>query len=246
MDFITGLLSKPTIDIIIDEVSGRKKASISGKNNETFKLPAFYDRESVTGKVIINLNKIKKLEHQGIKVELLGLIESYQDKKNVSRFITLAKDLEPPGILTNEITNLTFSFTNVEKQYETYRGNNMMVRYLVRVTIATKAKTIVLDQEFAVINPIPRSSLEENNDPIKLEVGIEDWLHLLFEVDRSKFHLKDCITGTVIFKKVSIRLKSMELQIIKRETINGANGTVGTDTVTKFEIMDGAPFKSKI
>ena len=61
------------------------------------------------------------------------------------------------------------------------------------------------------------------NEPIKLEVGIEDWLHLVFDVKRSKFHLKDCITGQVVFKKVSIRLKSMELQIIKKETLGAGN-----------------------
>lgn len=236
-------MAKPTIDIIIDEVPGRKKTKIREKNGDNVKLPTFYDRENITGKVIINLNKTKKLDHQGIKIELLGLIEHYQDKKNLSRFITLAKDLEPAGSLTQEITNFNFSFSNVEKQYETYRGNNMMVRYLLRVTLSIKMRTITYDQEFGVINPQMLSVMEESNDPIKLEVGIEDWLHLIFEVTRSKYHLKDCIAGQVTFKKVSIRLKSMEVQIIKRETITVGN-TSDNDTVTKFEIMDGAPIKS--
>lgn len=73
--------------------------------------------------------------------------------------------------------------------------------------------------EFAVINPRDSSLLQTENEPIKLEVGIEDWLHLVFDVHRNKFHLRDIITGQVTFKKVSIRLKSMELQIIKKETI---------------------------
>ena len=223
---------------------GRKKTTIKEKNGEPIKLPTFYDRENVTGKVIINLNKTKKLEHHGIKIELLGLIEHCQDKKNVSRFITLAKDLEPPGTLSTEITNFNFSFTNVEKQYESYRGNNMLVRYLLRVTLSTKMRTFTFDQELAVINPQSESVLAETNEPIKLEVGIEDWLHLIFEVDRSKFGLKDCITGQVTFKKVSIRLKSMELQIIKRETITNGS-VVDNEVITKFEIMDGAPIKSK-
>lgn len=239
-----GLMAKPTIDIIIDEVSGRKKMKVTDKSEGLVKLPSFFDKENISGKVIINLNKTKKLEHQGIKIELLGLIEHYTDKKNMSRFITLAKDLEPQGSLTTEITNYSFSFSNVEKQYETYRGSNMSVRYLLRVTMPTKMKTHSHDQEFGVINPKPQSALSEANEPIKLEVGIEDWLHLIFEVDRMNFSLKDCITGAVTFKKVSIRLKSMELQIIKRETIT-VGGVVDNDVITKFEIMDGAPIKSK-
>jgi vacuolar protein sorting-associated protein 26 len=233
------------MDIIIDEIPGRKKMTVREKNGEAVKLSTFYDRESIAGKVIINLNKVKKLEHQGIKIELLGLIEHYQDKKNLSRFITLAKDLEPAGFLTSEITNFNFNFNKVDKQLETYRGNNMMVRYLLRVTLSIKMRTLTFDQEFGVINPQALSSLnDKNNSEIRLEVGIEDWLHLIFEVDRSKFHLKDCISGQVTFKKVSIRLKSMELQIIKRETITVGN-VVDNDTITKFEIMDGAPIKSK-
>ncbi len=239
------MIAKPSIDIIIDEVAGRKKATIKEKGGEEVKLPTFYDRENITGKVIINLNKTKKLEHQGIKIELLGLIEHYQDKKNASRFITLAKDLEPPGTLSNEIINFNFSFTNVEKQYETYRGNNMLVKYLLRVTLSIKMRTLTFDQEFAVVNPQPISVLGETNEPIRLEVGIEDWLHLIFEVDKSKYGLKECITGKVTFKKVSIRLKSMELQIIKRETITVGN-IVDNDVITKFEIMDGAPIKSNL
>ena len=78
--------------------------------------------------MIVNLNKAKKLEHSGIKVELYGTIEHHQDKKNVSRFISLLRDLEPPGTLNNEVTTLNFKFTNVEKQYETYMGSNMLVR----------------------------------------------------------------------------------------------------------------------
>jgi len=154
------------------------------------------------------------------------------------------RDLEPPGSLSQEITNLTFNFTNVEKQYETYRGNNMIVKYLLRVTLAAKVRTHTYDQEFAVINPQTESSIGEANDAIKLEVGIEDWLHLVFDVDRSKFFLKDIITGQVVFKKVSIRLKSMEIQIIKRETITSGS-VVDNDVITRFEIMDGAPIKNE-
>jgi vacuolar protein sorting-associated protein 26 len=149
----------------------------------------------------------------------LGVIENLTDKKNVSKFITLTKDLEPPGQLSGEITNLNFSFNSVEKQFETYRGTSVQVRYYLKVSVITTMKNIHHEQEFGVINPEPLSVLHLDNQPIKLEVGIEDWLHLVFEVEKSKLQLKDIISGMVSFKKVSIRLKSMEVQIIKRETL---------------------------
>jgi vacuolar protein sorting-associated protein 26 len=149
----------------------------------------------------------------------MGVIENLLDKKNILRFIALTRDLEPPGSINSEVINLSFTFNNVEKEYETYRGTSVQVRYLLRVTISTSMKTITHDQEFGVINPQVITTLDNDNQGIRLEVGIEDWLHLVFEVEKSKLHLTDTITGQVVFKKVSIRLKSMEIQIIKRETL---------------------------
>ncbi len=192
---------------------------------------------------MINLNKIKNLEHKGVKIELMGLIENLEDKKN-NRFISLSKDLEPPGVLSQEITTLNFNFNSVELQYETYRGSKVIVKYILRVTINSSLKTITHDLEFGVCNPCTDVVLRDDN-PIRLEVGIEDWLHLVFEIDRSKYHLKDCIIGQVVFKKVSIRLKSMEIQIIKRETLGaGVNSQTENETLIRYEIMDGGPIKS--
>lgn len=53
------------------------------------------------------------------------------------------------------------------------------------------------------------------------------------------------VKGSVVFKKVSIRLKLMELQLIKRETIGAGTTAVSkNEVVTKYEIMDGGPIKS--
>jgi vacuolar protein sorting-associated protein 26 len=69
---------------------------------------------------------------------------------------------------------------------------------------------------------------------------------LVFEFDKSRYHLTDCIVGKVTFKKVSIRLKSMEIQLVKKETIlSGSNKDCDTMILGKFELMDGGPFKSK-
>jgi len=112
------------------------------------------------------------------------------------------------------------------------------------VTITKKFGTITREQDFLVLNPV--SMCLDKKDPVKNEVGIEDWLHLGFEFEKSKYNLKDMVKGVVVFKKVSIRLKSMELQIIKRETIGaGMTAVPDNEVVTKFEIMDGGPIKNE-
>jgi vacuolar protein sorting-associated protein 26 len=52
-----------------------------------------------------------------------------------------------------------------------------------------------------------------------MEVGIEDCLHIEFEFSRSVFNLRDCILGKVYFNLVRIKIKHMELNIVKKETV---------------------------
>merc|ERR1712146_313595 len=88
----------------------------------------------------------------------------------------------------------------------------------------------------------------ELNNSLKMEVGIEDCLHIEFEYDRSKYHLKDVVVGKVYFLLVRIRIKHMELNIIRRETTNTSGGgqqQIDNETLTKFEIMDGSPVKDQ-
>jgi vacuolar protein sorting-associated protein 26 len=86
----------------------------------------------------------------------------------------------------------------------------------------------------------------EINNSIKMEVGIEDCLHIEFEYNKSKYHLKDVIIGKIYFLLVRIKIKHMEIALIKREsTGSGPNLYNENETVTKFEIMDGAPVRGK-
>ncbi len=204
-----------------------------------------YDQEEVSGKIIINIGTAKTFEHKGIKLELLGVIENLKDKKDSLKFISLTNELESIGMLNKEVTTYPFKFSNVQKLYETYRGNTRNVKYLLKLSIETKFRSLNWEQEFAVINPRPASILDSDNQQIKLEVGIEEWLHLIFDVDCRKFGLKDVAHGRVTFKKVSIRLKSMEIQIIRKETPNTANAQPDSTVITKFEIMDGGPIKNE-
>ena len=51
---------------------------------------------------------------------------------------------------------------------------------------------------------------------VKMEVGIEDCLHIEFEYNKSKFHLNDVIVGRIYFLLVRIKIKNMELSVIRR------------------------------
>ncbi len=56
--------------------------------------------------------------------------------------------------------------------------------------------------------------------------------------------MKDVIIGKVYFLLVRIKIKHMEVALIRREsTGSGPNLYNESETLTKFEIMDGAPVR---
>lgn len=184
----------------------------------------------------------KKLEHHGIKIEFVGQIELFYDRGNHHEFTSLVRDLARPGELTQSET-YDFEFVNVEKPYETYTGANVRLRYFLRVSVVRRISDISKELDLAVHT---LSSFPEMNNSIKMEVGIEDCLHIEFEYNKSKYHLKDVIVGKIYFLLVRIKIKHMELAIIKRETTGtGPNTYNENETIAKYEIMDGAPVRGE-
>lgn len=176
----------------------------------------------------------------------------------------------PPGSLFDTRT-IPFNFRGVEKIHETYHGRNVSVKYFVRVEVQRQLggmKMPPITQEHEVIVQIP--GVEPSiNEPIKMEVGIEDCLHIEFEYEKRCYHLHDVICGKINFLLVRIKIKHMELAVIRRETsgegvatsaaMSSAGGGGGssaksdtqnvvteTQTLLKYEIMDGAPVKGEL
>ncbi|OQR86531.1 vacuolar protein sorting-associated protein 26B-B [Achlya hypogyna] len=223
----------PAADVafVFDGADGRPKAG---------DLQIFTTDENVSGTVSI---VAKKLEHVGIKIELLGVIEMTNDKGYPFEFTSSVRDLAPAGTIEDS-QDFGFSFANVDKPHESYHGKTVKLRYFVRLTIARSyATNITREQDFLVhvLGTAP-----EINSTIKMEVGIEDCLHIEFEYDKSKYHLKDVVVGKVFFLLVRIKIKHMELAIVRRESSGGGSDKANdSETITKFEIMDGAPVKGE-
>lgn len=74
----------------------------------------------------------------------------------------------------------------MEKPYESYHGINVRLRYFLRVTLNRRMASggdILKEKELFVQSY--RIAPEANN-AIKMEVGIEDCLHIEFEYNKSK------------------------------------------------------------
>ena len=213
-----------------------------GGGTET--LPLYTTGDTVKGTVVVRTAAAnKRVEHQGIRVELLGQIELFFDRGNFYDFVALNRELEPPGDVTGEV-RLPFEFKAAELQYESYTGINVRLRYVVKVTVTRGYGGSVIKEFPFCVRAI--QTAPEINDTLKMEVGIEDCLHIEFEYSKAKYHLKDVVVGKIYFLLVRIRIKHMDLEIRRREsTGSGANTYNESETLAKFEVMDGAPVRTE-
>ena len=161
------------------------------------------------------------------------IIEMFFDRGNHYEFLSLGQELAAPGDLQHPQT-FDFNFKNVEKQYESYNGINVKLRYFVRVTVSRRMADVIREKDIWVYSyRIP----PETNSSIKMDVGIEDCLHIEFEYSKSKYHLKDVIVGRIYFLLVRLKIKHMELSIIRRETTGVApNQYNESETLVRFEV----------
>ncbi|TRY90532.1 hypothetical protein DNTS_002659 [Danionella cerebrum] len=232
MSFLGGLFGPVCeIDVILNDAESRKTAELKNEEGKLEKHYLFYDGESVSGKVNVNVKQTgKRLEHQGIRIEFVGQIELFSDKSNTHEFVNLVKELALPGELAQN-RSYDFEFMQVEKPY------------FLKVTIVRRLSDLVKEYDLIVHQ---LATYPDVNNSIKMEVGIEDCLHIEFEYNKSKYHLKDVIVGKIYFLLVRIKIQHMELQLIKKEMTGiGPSTTTETETVAKYEIMDGAPVKGE-
>uniref|UniRef100_A0A3Q3BPC9 VPS26, retromer complex component A n=1 Tax=Kryptolebias marmoratus TaxID=37003 RepID=A0A3Q3BPC9_KRYMA len=223
------------IDVVLNDAENRKTAELKTEDGKVEKHYLFYDGESVSGKVNLSLH------YRAGQISLL-YSKLFSDKSNTHEFVDLVKELALPGELTQN-RSYDFEFMQVEKPYESYTGANVRLRYFLRVTIVRRLSDLVKEYELIVHQ---LATYPDVNNSIKMEVGIEDCLHIEFEYNKSKYHLKDVIVGKIYFLLVRIKIQHMELQLIKKEITGiGPSTTTETETVAKYEIMDGAPVKGE-
>ena len=133
--------------------------------------------------MLIKIPAGKRFEHLGIKIEFIGLIILYHDRGSNQEFFTTSQELAAPGEISSTCT-MDFDFKSIEKPYESYYGTNVKLRYVLRVTIAKRLSNMVTEKDLWVHSYRMPPSV---NDSIKMEVGIEDCLHIEFEYNKSKY-----------------------------------------------------------
>ena len=229
-------------DTILTTLSGTKK-----------EFQTFYSTDPIKGSIQITLNNnSNKVHHSGIKIELIGEIDIHinnEESNNINnnqfnRFLYLSKNLSSQGYLNNKINNFDFEFKAMEKPYDSYVGKIFSIKYFLLVTIDIGFSLIKKEKEICVFNcdknlKKTNELFTNDNNKIKVEIGVESLLHVCFELDRKNYHLKDVISGKVTFKKINLELENMSLKLLKIESLFGQQDEA--ESLGFYEIMEGTP-----
>lgn len=213
-------------------------------NNEAWEtVPIYSAGDTIKGTMYVTVPKGKSIDHKGIRIDLIGYIELSYDKGARRELSPLTLEKEGPGDLT-ENKQYPFEF-KIPKHDETYYGLLVQLRYMVRGKVRRAyGAGVEATKDFAIQNITPQPT---PNPRIKMEVGIEDCLHIEFEYQRSKYALTDVILGKIYFLRVKIKVKHMELVLIRREQCGSGSASYNeNDTLGKFEIMQGAPVRGEV
>ena len=242
--------TNPNVTFAFNGFASRPKKLVRVPGGGTQEEQLIYGgQEPVSGTVELSVPPGKKVEHLGVKIELIGQIELNSERGSAVKFTSIVRELESAGIMAGTKT-YPFEF-NGEKVHESYSGINVRLRYFVRITVTRNYNgSFVKEQDFSVQNvqsaALQAQAAELPATAIKMEVGIEECLHIEFEYDRAKYHLQDVILGKINFLLVRIKIKHMELAVIRRESAGNPPNTYNdAETVTKYELMDGAPVKGE-
>lgn len=223
-----------------DGVTPRRTVSVQlDGSKEAEEVPLLSSGEGVRGTIAVEVGK--RVEHSGLSVELVGEIASFYDHAIRVPILSLGQSLGGAGLLEAGVTVFPFDLGVPALSLESFVGNNVRVRYVLRVSVDRgRVGSAVHEEEVWVHVYSPPPAI---NNSIKMEVGIEESLHIEFEYSSSKYHLRDVIVGKVYFLLVSVPIKFMEIALTRTET-SGTGPTpsfVDNVTIAKFEIMDGAP-----
>lgn len=185
-----------------------------------------------------------RLEHTGIQISLCGDVVDFTNGTTIHSFLEETRQLEKAGVIMG-IKTLKYSFKKVSKRYESYYGINVRVRYYLRV-VATRPMGPNLTEERDVWI-IKKDKEPTSNRNIKMEVGLEEYLHIEFQYDKEKYHLEDVVCGQIHFVLARIPLMHMDIELIRKEIVSsGGNEVIESEVVGTFEIMDGMPARDEI
>ncbi|CCD13865.1 unnamed protein product [Trypanosoma congolense IL3000] len=248
------------VQIVLDGKGEADMVRVDDPVDNTCELLYVYSGdEPVNGKVM--LTPKGSYRHNGVDVQLLASITTRSAGDNKVEFISQTKHFEPDTL--QGPTPLQFSFT-APKEYESFRGISLLVTYHLCVVIHRPIKNVTERMELWVTRVDTKLSESQPDasrhrsyfretvfGPLSttMDVGVADLLHIEFKYDKKYFHLQERVLGKVTFKVTHMDICHGEVAVTRTETVMPPlveSEVVHSETLQKFEIMDGTPIVGEV
>jgi len=243
--------SAPEISIHFNKADAKPITNNYILHNEedliTLSGPIFSIGDDIDGRIVFNLknaNQDNPYKYESIRALCVGEVRAHNSGDNyiVSSQSTVVSH---NGSFTESQTTFPFTFSNVDLTCESFTGEIFDIRWFVKVLVSRRgmSSTLTKQKMFVTQNITP----EPQARPIVLQVGVDDCLHLDINLLNSRLRLNDIISGTIVFKINQLKLKSMQIQLERREALvpNEFNheNVIHTTKLGAIELMDGCPIK---
>lgn len=238
-----------SIEITLDGEETKKNISIpiidENGDKVTKRIPLYTGDELVSGKLIVR-SRAGRIEHSGIRIRLIGIIEVINGEQPDSEFMTNSLDLEPAGSFT-DMKSYPFHFPSFQKPYDSFYGSSFRIKYIIRAGIYKNRSDIDVYSELD-IGVIDMTQKEKpNSNPISMEVGIESLISINIQLPKNIYNIKQCIEGSIKFLLVKLMLQKMDILIMRKEIIgSGEKALIHSEEISSFELMDGCPVNGKL
>ncbi|KAG5490230.1 hypothetical protein JKF63_00349 [Porcisia hertigi] len=234
-----------------------KVADIYGNVSERF--PLYSWKEPVKGCVMLTPNG-SSYSHQGVVVELIGVVSTFRDAESRVVFLRQERQFEPDTL--TQPTPFEFVFS-APKEHESYHGIYAKVEYFVQATVKQRIKSPSVkekvwvhrvDTELSASQPDASTRMNYfretcfGSESISMNVGVASLLHIEFLYDKKIFHLTERVLGKVAYKVADMEISYGEVGLVRKEFLApGQPGeTMESETLQKFEIMDGTPIVEEV
>lgn len=195
----------------------------------------------------------EEMKHYGIRIDFCGVLDFPGGLRPSTTFCHLSSNLAAEGRLkSTQIAEFPFEFKRVELPHESYHGRHLEIKYFVRVSVKRGLGSDLQGQRAIWVRDytpplIPETAINSVDvidaidviDGWKLEVGLEDQLHINFTSPKSHFALTDCIEGELHFSLVNLKIKSADLSLVRREIVG--NHITDQEVLQRYQIIDGPP-----
>ncbi|KAK3618077.1 Vacuolar protein sorting-associated protein 26 [Elasticomyces elasticus] len=169
------------IDIVLQDTDDRQTVDVKLDQNRKVKTLLFLDGETEKGAVTIRPRDGKRLEHTS--VSRCNSWAPSRCSSTTAHTTSYQTELRSPGELQHPSRCLRLQKRG--EVYESYHDINVKLRYFVDVTVSRRMADVVREKDLGVYS---HRQPPESNSVIKMDVGIEDCLHIEFEYSKSEYH----------------------------------------------------------